>query len=170
MADKNQNNISNQKEAIAIARLFEKKFRDPKNPNKLRDNLKPSDLFEGLGFNKINFSDLDPGLQKALKKGDDRWYGHPVGLGGKADLSNLTIMEKRDGSVIYFFRGQRDNAGRLTYACSRLCKLDKVYCIEQLHHGFNIGEIIYAVSGQEIINSETMIGRHCGLKYIEIPL
>jgi len=171
MADEDQNNIRNRKEAVAIARLFEKKFRDPKDSNKLKSGLKPSDLFEGLGFKKINFLDLEPGLQKALKKQDsERWYGHPVGFDGRVNYSDLTIMEKKDGSVLYFFRGKKDDAGNMTFACSRLYRLDNIYCVEQLHHSFNIGEIISAVSYQEIMINETMTGRHCGLKYIEIQL
>jgi len=171
MSDIDLNNIRNRKEAVAIAQLFEKKFRDPKNPNRLKSGLKPSDLFEGLGFKKINFPDLEPGLQKALKRPEgERWYGHPVGFDGRINYSDFTIMGKKDGSVLYFFRGKKDDTGNMIYECSRLCKLDKVYCVEQLHQSFNIGQIISAVSKQEIILNETMTGRHCGLKYIEIQL
>jgi hypothetical protein len=171
MNNQNSNNLNDPQAVVQIARKFENLFRDPKDKFKLKKSLTPINVLSELDFKKINFSDLNSGLQKALKKkGAERWYGHPIGFDGKVNLSNLTIMRKNDGSVLYFFRKNKDESGRTTYACSRLAKMDNVYCVEQIHNNFNIGEIIPMISSQEIISNVTMTGRHCGLKYIEIPL
>jgi len=171
MPDQNLSNVDDPEAAIQKARKFENKFRDPKDKFKLKKSLTPVDVLSELDFKKINFSDMDPAMQKALReKGGERWHGHPVDLNGDVNLSGLTIMQKNDGSVLYFFRENKDDAGRVAYSCSRLAKMENMYCVEQLHNNFNIGEIIPVVSTQEIISNVTMTGRHCGLKYIEIPL
>jgi hypothetical protein len=171
MGDQNNTNMENSEEIMRKAREFEHKFYHPDDNTRLKDGLTPAIVLSELGFKQVQFSELDPGLQEALKKPEtEHWYGYPLNNDRKEDSMGLTIMKKDDDSVLYFFKANKNDTGRITYACSRLSKLDNIYCVEQIHHRFNIGEIIQTVSSQEIISNKTITGRHCGMRYIEIPV
>jgi hypothetical protein len=162
-------NTTDPNNVLKEGREFENKFREKGSSTKLKKDFSPEEIMVELGFKKIKFSELEKGLQKALKKKDAfRWHGYPVDFGGKVDARHHTIMSNEDGSVLYFFHN-KSNEGRKTYGCSRLAKLENYYCVEQLSHNFNIGEIISAVSLQEIITKKTITGDRCGLNHIEIP-
>ena len=163
-------NTEDPNEALKQGREFENKFRESDNSTKLKKDFLPEEVLSELGFKKIHFSELEEGLKKALMLKDAfKWYGYPIDFGGKVDEKHHTVMANDDSSVLYFFH-RKDNAGRITYGCSRLAKLDNIYCVEQLSHNFNIGEIISSISLQEIIAKKTATGERCGLNHIEIPL
>ena len=124
---------------------FERQFQDTKN-------IKISDVLGKLGFQEIDFEDMEPELQEALKRAVNiRWLGHPLRTDG--DRVRKQIIFRHPTDQIFYFFGK--NGSIKTYKWSRLSRNNGAYHVEEVGDGSNIKEIISMFGYLEIVRNET---------------
>lgn len=130
---------------------FERSFRDPADATRIQKGLTPTDILGKLGFSKVGFTEFDSGLQEALRKLRQDWYGKPFNRLTGELAADSVILKNQDESVIYFFR----NGGGDCYAWSRVEKKGDGYYVDQYNHDSSIGEVIGGIAFYEIKHAKS---------------